>query len=163
MSYEKHTPIEPTLPEGDVTVLVRVANLANLPYDSQHASYLEENMLLDMALVPNNTAIDTPQITAIDGELYAKISTHGINCSEAVARSAKFLYKGLAHVAFETAEIFGSADEADKINPNKSLDESFPHLQEDVTIELRHELEELKFRPTDSTDFDAELYAMLDA
>jgi|GEM_PF-5341358 len=163
MSYEKQTRIKPDLPEGDVTVVVQVANLANQPYNNQHASFLQETLFSDKAQPANKAAVDAPRIIALDGALYAEIRTHGIDYAEAVARSAKLLYGGLAHVAFDTAEIFAHADATVEVSPHRSLDQTFPYLKEDVTLELRHDLEELSYGPPDTSAMDTELYAMLDA
>ena len=163
MSYEKQTRVKPDLPEGDVTVVVRVANLANLPYNNQHASFLQETLLLDKARPTNKAAVEAPWIIALEGALYAEIRTHGVDYAEAVTRSAELLYDGLAHVAFDTSEIFAHADATVEVSPNRSLDQTFPYLKADVTLELRHDLEELSYGPPDTSAIDAELRAMLGA
>lgn len=145
MSYEQKTRQKPQLPEDDYTVVARLSAFTDNPYNQAHATFLQDSLHLE-----------DHEIELHDETLYVALRV-GRQADEAVWQEAAFsLSRGLARLAIDP-DIVALADQSKMISRERRLSESFPYLQNDVTVDLCNELAALKMQPAEHFDFDLEL------
>ncbi|MDL2342494.1 MAG: hypothetical protein QFB87_05460 [Patescibacteria group bacterium] len=150
MSYEIKTRVKPDLPKGDYTVVARLMDYAGRPYTEAHASFLTDGL-----------GLVARQAEATEGALYVALSTTNLAEKAVIEQSARPLHQSLARLALDP-EILAFVIPSSQLSPERPLAESFPYLTEDVSLELRDELQALSATPLDDANFYFEVEHLAD-
>ena len=150
MSYEQKTKLKPDLPRGDYTIVARLTDYAGSPYTAAHADFLSDVL-----------SVSAKSVEVDDGHLFVALAVRDKEGLSVTEQAACPLYLGLARLALDP-EILAFAIPSSQLNPERPLAGSFPYLSEDVTLELRHELDELALQPPIDNDLSLEIEHLSD-
>lgn len=149
MSERIITGLKSRLPLGDYTVVSRLKDFAGNPYSSAHEAFLDDS-LAPMA----------HKVELSDGLLFVAIETINLAEDAVISAVAWPLYRGLAQLALE-AELEAFAIATTQLSPTRPLAESFSYLDEEVSLELNHQIAGLRLQPEDDTILYQELQQLL--
>ena len=86
-----------------------------------------------------------------EGALFVALHTAGQEEAAVIAQSARPLHRGLARLAIDP-EIIAFVIPTSQISPKRPLAESFLYLTEDISLEMRDELDALNLLPSNEPD-----------
>lgn len=155
MSYEQKTRIHYEMPRGDWTVVARLTDFSGLPYNIAHADFMRGII----GLAPNEADVDE------DGNLFAALKTFDSAGEAVIQETASKLYKVVASfVRLELdPEIVALTVPASQLSRELDLSVSFHYLDQDVSYEMRQEMDSMRGQALDRRGVDAEFEHLLDA
>ena len=150
MSYEIITGLKSRLPRGDYTVVSRLKDYSCNPYLPAHESFLDDSL----RPVPHAVQLH-------EGLLFVAIHTVNLAEDAVIKAVAHPLYRGIAQLALE-AEIEAFVIQTSQLSPTRPLAQSFSYLDEEVSLQLNHQIGDLRLQPEDDYMIYSELQELLD-
>jgi hypothetical protein len=150
MSREIDTLVVPDMPQGDLALVVELADFADRPYSEAQATEIGRMMLVD--------------VSCVEGRLYARLNGPGQTGEALGERTAALLAVVLESAGYES-EVRARVAPIQAIHPERPIDSTFDYM-DDITPwfrQLLHGAEDtaLTIEAFTIFDIDAEFAALL--